>query len=29
VSGATVSTTGYKNAIKIAFEAYEILKGGN
>ncbi len=29
VSGATVSTTGYKNAIKAAFEAYEILKGGN
>ncbi len=29
VAGATVSTTGYRNAIKQAFEAYELLKGGN
>ena len=29
VSGATVSTKGYKDAIKQAFEAYELLKGGN
>ena len=29
VAGATVSTSGYRTAIKQAFEAYERLKGGN
>ena len=29
VTGATVSTSGYKDAIKQAFEAYKLLKGGN
>ena len=29
VSGATMSSDGYKEAIKIAFDAFELLKGGN
>ena len=29
VAGATLTTQGYKNAVKSAFEAYELLTGGN
>ena len=29
ISGATITSEGYKNAIKAAFEAYEELTGGN
>ena len=29
VAEATLTCEGYKNAIKFAFEAYELLKGGN
>lgn len=29
VAGATLTTQGYKSAIKTAFEAYELLTGGN
>ncbi len=29
VAGATISTKGYKDAIKQAFEAYKLMKGGN
>ena len=29
VAGATLTTQGYKSAIKTAFEALELLKGGN
>ena len=29
VAGATYSTDGYRKAIKQAFEAYKLLKGGN